>query len=119
VRVESRAASPGAPPQFTAAQAAAGKVAYNANCAACHGSTMTNGTFAPPLAGDYFRNAWSGRTVRTFFEKAKTMPPAAPASLVDQTYADIVAYVFEINAFPAGSSTLPAGGAALDAMTIR
>lgn len=114
-----RTAASGAPPQFTAAQAAAGKVAYNANCATCHGNTMTNGTFAPPLAGEYFRNAWSGRTVRTFFEKAKTMPPASPASLTDRTYADILAYIFEVNKFPAASSSLPAGGAALDGMTIK
>ena len=51
------------PPQFTAAQAAAGKTAYNSNCAVCHGSTMTNGTFGTPLAGEYFKNAWFGRTV--------------------------------------------------------
>jgi mono/diheme cytochrome c family protein len=109
----------GAPPQFTAAQSAAGKTAYNANCATCHGNTMTNGTFAPPLAGEYFRNTWSGHTVRAFFEKAKTMPPAAPASLTDQTYADIVAYILDVNKFPAGVSALPAGGAALDGMTIK
>lgn len=31
----------GVPPQFTAAQAARGKTAYNATCAVCHGTTMT------------------------------------------------------------------------------
>jgi mono/diheme cytochrome c family protein len=60
----------GIPPLFTAQQAAAGKTAYNSNCAVCHGSTMTNGTFGPPLAGEYFRNAWFGRTVRAFYDHA-------------------------------------------------
>ncbi len=118
-RTGAKAAAPGAPPHFTAAQAAAGKTAYNANCAACHGSTMTNGTFAPPLAGEYFKTTWSGRTVRALFDKAKTMPPSAPASLEDRTYAEIGAYILTMNSFPAGNSALPAGGPALDGMTIR
>jgi PQQ-dependent dehydrogenase (s-GDH family) len=107
------------PPQFTAAQAAEGKTSYNSNCAVCHGNTMTNGTFGPPLAGEYFRNKWLGQTVRTFYEHARTMPPSAPASLPDDTYAGIVAYILEVNGFKPGNVKLAAGGEALDKMTIR
>lgn len=108
------------PPRFTAAQAAAGKTAYNSTCAVCHGSTMTNGTFGTPLAGDYFKNAWWGRTVRALYDRAhKTMPPAAPASLPTDTYADIVAYMLEINGFKSGGVKLPAGGEGLDTMVIQ
>ena len=108
-------------PQFTAAQAAAGKTAYNSSCAVCHGSTMTNGTFGTPLAGAYFKNAWFGKTVAKFYERAqKTMPPAAPASLPKESYANIVAYILDMNGFKAGDSPLPAGGGeALDSMTIK
>jgi PQQ-dependent dehydrogenase (s-GDH family) len=109
----------GAPPNFTAAQAAAGKTAYNANCAVCHGSTMTNGTFAPPLAGEYFKTTWGGKTVGAFYTHAKTMPPASPGSLPDDVYASIVAYVLEVNGYRAGAASLPAGGAGLDGMGIR
>jgi PQQ-dependent dehydrogenase (s-GDH family) len=109
----------GPPPQFTAAQAAAGKTSFNANCAACHGNTLTNGTFGPPLAGEYFKGKWSGRTVRGLYDKARTMPPASPASLPDDTYANIAAYIFEVNGFQAGDAKLPAGGEALDKMTIK
>ena len=112
-------ATSGAPPSFTAAQVAAGKVAYNANCAACHGNTMTNGTFAPPLAGEYFRNNWAGKTVAAFYNHAKTMPPSAPASLPDATYADIVAYMLQSNGFQPGPTALPAGGAVLEKMSIK
>jgi mono/diheme cytochrome c family protein len=112
-------AAPGAPPRFTAAQAAAGKTSYDANCAVCHGNTMTNGTFGPPLAGEAFKGVWSGRTVRAFYDKSKAMPPASPASLPDATYANIVAYVFQVNGVKAGKAKLPAGGDALDKMTIR
>jgi mono/diheme cytochrome c family protein len=108
----------GMPPQFTAAQAAEGKTSYNSNCAVCHGNTMTNGTFGPPLAGEYFRKKWLGQTVRTFYEHARTMPPSAPASLRDETYAAIVAYILEINGFKPGSVKLQPGEA-LGKMTIR
>jgi PQQ-dependent dehydrogenase (s-GDH family) len=114
------AAAGGIPPQFTAAQVAAGKAAYNSNCAVCHGSTMTNGTFGTPLAGEYFKSNWGGRPLRAFFDKSqKTMPPAAPASLPADSYANIVAYILDTNGFKAGSSSLPAGGEALDKMTIK
>jgi PQQ-dependent dehydrogenase (s-GDH family) len=109
----------GLPPQFTAEQAAAGKTAWNANCAACHGNTMTNGTFGPPLAGEYFSGKWAGLTVRALYDKARTMPPSAPASLPDATYLNIVAYVLQVNGFKAGDAALPAGGDALDKITVR
>ena len=109
----------GIPPQFTSVQAAAGRTSYNSNCAVCHGNTLTNGTFAPPLAGESFKSAWSGRTVRVFYDKATTMPPASPASLRDDEYASILAYIFEVNGFNAGNAALPAGGKSLDGMTIR
>jgi len=106
-------------PQFTAEQVAAGKTAFNANCAVCHGNMLTDGTFAPPLAGEYFRNKWVGLTVRAFYDHSRNMPPAAPASLKDDTYADIVAYVLTVNGFKSGDTRLSAGGDALDQMTIQ
>lgn len=103
----------GVPPQFTAAQAAAGKTAYNSNCAVCHGSTLTNGTFGTPLGGEYFVKMWRGRSVGALLEKSvKTMPPAAPGSLKPGVYADIVAYVLEMNGAKAGSVALGASAAA-------
>jgi PQQ-dependent dehydrogenase (s-GDH family) len=114
-----RASASGTSAGFTAQQAAAGKTSYNANCATCHGSTMTNGTFAPPLAGEYFKNAWFGQPVRALYDKAKTMPPANPASLSDNTYAEIVAYVLQVNGFKAGPMPLPMSGALLDGMTVK
>ncbi len=107
-------------PQFTAPQALAGKTAYNSNCALCHGSTMINGTFGPPLAGEYFKKMWMGRSVRAFYDRAqKTMPPSASGSLPNESYANIIAYIFEINGLQSGNSQLPAGGEALDKMTIK
>jgi mono/diheme cytochrome c family protein len=109
------AAAAGAPPQFTVAQADAGKTLYNANCAVCHGNTMTNGTFGPPLAGQYFQTNWYDRTVGAFYDRARTMPPAAPGSLANAAYLNIVAYILQVNGFPAsGAPTKP-----IEEMTIR
>jgi len=47
------------------------------------------------------------------------MPPASTASLPDDMYANIAAYIFEVNRFEAGKAKLPAGGKALDKTTIR
>ena len=109
----------GVPPQYTDGQAAAGKTAYNANCAVCHGNTMMNGTFGPPLAGQYFDNAWRGHSLRAFYDRAKAMPPSAPASLEAETYANIVAYILQVNGLKAGTKKLQSGGEELDPMTIR
>ena len=109
----------GGPPQFTTEQAAAGKAAYNSNCAVCHGSNLTNGTMGTPLAGRYFHDKWFGRTVEALYNHARTMPPAAPGSLPPDAYADILAYVLQTNGFAPGAARLPPGGDALGAMAIR
>jgi PQQ-dependent dehydrogenase (s-GDH family) len=113
------AANGGALAQFTAAQAAAGKTAYNSNCAVCHGGGMTDGTFGPPLAGEYFKNTWSGRTVKAFYDRAKTMPPASPGSLAEDVYANIVAYVLQVNGMQAGDVKLSNQGAGLDRTILK
>jgi hypothetical protein len=47
------------------------------------------------------------------------MPPASPASLGEDTYAGIVAYVLQTNGAKAGDARLPARADSLDRMTIR
>ena len=109
----------GVPPQFTAAQAARGKTAYNSSCAVCHGSTLTNGTFGTPLAGDYFQNKWEGQSVQALFERArKTMPPAAPGSLAPDVYTGAIAYILEVNGFKPGSTAFTPGTEAAGKMVL-
>ena len=105
----------GAAPQYTAAQAAAGKTAFDADCAVCHGNTLTNGTMAPPLAGEAFRTLWAGRSVRALYDSARTMPPANPGSLPDATYAGILAYILQMNDYAAGETPFTTG----DGTTLR
>jgi PQQ-dependent dehydrogenase (s-GDH family) len=105
----------GAAPQYTATQAAAGKTAFDAECAVCHGNTLRNGTMGPPLAGEAFRAVWAGQSVRALFDSAKMMPPANPGSLSDETYASIVAYVLQVNGYAAGETAFTTG----DGTTLR
>jgi mono/diheme cytochrome c family protein len=109
----------GAAAAFTEAEAVEGRAAYNSNCAVCHGNTLTNGTFAPPLAGEYFKNAWTGKTVGALFERVKSMPPAAPGSLPGSIYVQIVAYLLQSNGAPAGTIPLEANRQDLDRFVIR
>ena len=69
----------------------------------------------PPLAGEAFHTAWAGRSVRALSDSAKTMPPANPGSLSDETYASIIAYVLQVNGYAAGETALTTG----DGTTLR
>jgi hypothetical protein len=52
---------------------------------------------------------WSGTDVESVFRRIKvSMPPDAPSSLSDAAYLDIVAYMLQVNAFPAGRNELSA-----------
>src|SRR3954454_10060191 len=110
----------GVPPQFTAEQAASGKTAYNNTCAVCHGSSLTNGTYGVPLAGEYFKTRWFHRSVRALYDRARTtMPPSRPGLLPAGTYADILAYILQVNGLKAGNTPLTATTGDLDRMVIR
>ena len=125
IKVPEKVATPmpfadGVPPQFTAEQAASGKTAYNNTCAVCHGSSLTNGTYGVPLAGEYFKTRWFQRSVRALYDRARiTMPPSRPGLLPAGTYADIVAYILQINGLKAGNTPLTATTRDLDRMVIQ
>jgi mono/diheme cytochrome c family protein len=84
---------------YTAAQAARGQASYRTACAGCHAVTQ----FADPA----FRRAWRGRTAWDLFEQLRTtMPNDNPGRLRRDAYADIVAYLFQLNGVPAGPTEL-------------
>ena len=88
---------------FTADQAAAGRTAYQANCASCHLADLGGRNEAPPLAGVNFLNTWRNRTARDLFEYVQsTMPPQA-ASLPSDQYLSIVAFILQSNGASAGA----------------
>ena len=93
---------------YTEEQATRGQALYAQECSSCHGGELTGGEMAPPLAGGEFLAGWDGLTVGDLFERIRiSMPQNAPGSLSGQQNADILAYMFRANKFPAGTTEMP------------
>ncbi len=113
------ATAAGDPVTFTAEQAARGKTAYDANCVSCHGPDLVSANYGPPLAGDYFAGKWIGQTAAALYTHTRDrMPPSRPGQLGDETYADLVAYILQVNGLAAGDTALPTDLAKLETMVI-
>jgi mono/diheme cytochrome c family protein len=96
---------------YTQAQAARGEGAYQTSCQSCHAKSE--------YTGDKFKTAWVSRTAFDIFDVIRTqMPEDNPGSLERAQYVDIVAYIFSLNAFPAGSAELGGDDAALKKVRI-
>lgn len=108
-------------PTFTTAQAGRGETAYAHSCRTCHGDNLDDGDFGgAPLRGSWFRDHWGVGDVAGLFAYAKTnMPPDAPGSLNDETYADIVAYILSRNDYKPGDRELPTGESDQQKMSLR
>lgn len=93
---------------YTEEQAKRGHTLYTNECANCHGTEMSGGEEAPPLAGGTFTSNWSGLSVGELYERIRvSMPQGRPGSLSRQQNADILAYMLAFNQFPAGKTELP------------
>jgi PQQ-dependent dehydrogenase (methanol/ethanol family) len=91
---------------FTAAQAAAGRTAYETNCANCHMPDLAGRNEAPPLAGGTFMNAWRNRSTKDLFDLiSATMPPNV-ASLSTDQYLAIAGYILQSNGASPGAELL-------------
>ncbi len=83
---------------FTQAQADAGRTAYQANCAGCHGADLGGRNDASQLAGSLFMGSWGARTTSDLVGFMQgSMPPGNAGSLSEATYLDIAAFVLESN----------------------
>ena len=92
---------------YTQEQAERGHSLSNQHCASCHGDTLAGGEVAPPLAGGDFLANWNGLTVGDLFERIRrSMPKDDPGRLSRQQNADLLAYIFSFNKFPAGKTEL-------------
>jgi alcohol dehydrogenase (cytochrome c) len=105
------AGQPAAAPVFTAAQAAAGREVYTANCASCHVDDLGGRNEAPQLAGPNFMNAWRSRSTKDLYDYiAGAMPPAG-AALTDEQFLQVTAYILQQNSAAAGPAPLSASTA--------
>jgi mono/diheme cytochrome c family protein len=105
---------------YTEAQAKRGGEAYTASCASCHGESLEGEGQAPSLSGPEFTGNWNKQNVDDLFEIVKsTMPGDKPGSLSRAKNADIIAYIFQVNGFPAGKNDLPADAESLKKIRIE
>ena len=92
---------------FSSDQAGRGRQVYNKQCATCHGTDLTGGESAPPLAGAEFLANWTGQTVGDLFDRTrKSMPADDPGKLSRAQTADVIAYLLGANGFPEGKQDL-------------
>lgn len=89
---------------FSESQVAAGRVVYDAHCAACHGGHL-QGVVGPALAGGV--SNVKGKPLGSVFRFiTKSMPLSAAGSLSHTEYADIMAYILQQNGHRSGGESL-------------
>lgn len=87
---------------YTSGQAVSGGRLFRRDCTMCHVASQFED-------GELLR-AWRGRSVGDLLEQLRTtMPYDAPGRLRPQQYADILAFLLEMNGYPAGAEALRAG----------
>jgi S-disulfanyl-L-cysteine oxidoreductase SoxD len=92
---------------YSKAQAVKGAGLYAQECASCHGTSLTGGESAPPLAGGDFLSNWEGLTIGDLFERIRTtMPATRPGALNREINAAVLAYILEMNQYPSGAADL-------------
>ena len=89
---------------YEADQANRGKEGYELDCVECHGEDLT-GARNGPLKGDAFIHDWGGIKLYSLYDRVEAMPPDG-FSLGEEAYLDILAYMLQVNGFPAGSEEL-------------
>jgi len=102
---------------YTDAQATRGSAIYKEQCASCHGPSL-GGSLAPPLAGDSFTSTWGGPLLEIVNKVQNTMPANDFGKLTRPQATELVAYMLQVNKFPAGRVDLPGDDAALKAIAL-
>lgn len=103
---------------YTAEQATRGQAVYKAQCANCHGDTLI-GRNVPSLTGDDFIANWNSGPLLDLSNKIRlTMPKNNIIRLTPQEVADVLAYILQVDKFPAGRTELSVTEAALKQMTL-
>jgi len=97
---------------YTADQAAKGKEVFAGACSGCH--TVAS------HSGDLFAAKWMGRSLADFYDYVSNlMPKSAPATLTEDEYVWVTAYVLKLNGMPASTRELSAEPALLKSIRIE
>jgi mono/diheme cytochrome c family protein len=90
---------------YAGPQAVTGQAVYTQYCATCHSPTLNGGASqgAPALKGDKFMENWREDNLESLYTKIKTtMPRRDEKSLNESETVSLVAYILQVNEFPAG-----------------
>lgn len=100
---------------YTVEQSRRGEAVFSSTCARCHKPEMTGGPIVPPLVGAPFLDHWSRKTAGDLYAWVRRYMPIgdAAAGMSRQDYADVLAYIFSRNGFPAGPEELAPDAGAL------
>src|SRR5215468_9714316 len=97
------------------------QLVVNYGCQNCHGTQLEGGAEEqPPLVGEQFVSAWSGRKLDELAAKITTMPADRdePYHVKPAQAPDIMASLLRANGYPEGAADLPADPSALKRITI-
>lgn len=84
---------------YSPEQAERGEAVFTDVCGACHSTSQ--------FRGEDFSMNWTRRTLRDLYRLIRnTMPQDSPGRLSDQQYIDVVAYLLQLNRYPAGGAEL-------------
>lgn len=97
---------------YTAEQATKGKEVFAGACSGCH--TVAS------HSGELFAAKWMGRSLADFYDYVSNlMPKSAPATLTEDEYVWVTAYVLKLNGMPASTRELTAEPSMLKAIRIE
>lgn len=96
---------------YTQAQAERGAVVVEDVCRECHDDEEFVGAFI---------RSWAGASVAALFDDIYSlMPEDQPGSLPPQQYADVIAYILQLNGLPPGEVELGAARESLERVLIE
>jgi mono/diheme cytochrome c family protein len=97
---------------YTAAQAERGLAHYKSQCASCHAPNR--------FTDDLFYTSFAGKPLWEMFDViSDTMPEDKPGSMKPEEYVEVMAYLLQLNRFPAGEVDLPTGKDGLSAILME
>lgn len=86
---------------YTVEQADLGKELFETTCSDCHNQSY-------PLYGRDFLRNWTGQPLWRLFEYMSwNMPYGAAASLTEEQYRALTAYILQKNDYPSGDTPIP------------
>lgn len=105
---------------YSKEQATRGERRYMETCLDCHGEDLRGGlNGGAPIRGLAFLSKFTGAPASALFLFMSTqMPPESPGRFSDQTYADLMAFVMQMNGFDAGAP-LPSDTDSLDKLVLE